>query len=57
MFPKMCKALKPTHKKQIDLLRKIRSLTPYRAFVASGIRYDLISDDKVHGYAEYLKKL
>ena len=57
MFPKMCKALKPTHKKQIDLLRKIRSLPHVKkAFVASGIRYDLISDDKVHGY-DYLKEI
>jgi len=57
MFPKMCKALKPTHKKQINLLRKIRSLPHVKkAFVASGIRYDLISDDKVHGY-DYLKEI
>jgi len=57
MFPKLCKALKPTHKKQIDLLRKIRALPHIKkAFVASGIRYDLISDDKIHGY-EYLKEI
>jgi uncharacterized radical SAM protein YgiQ len=57
MFPKLCKTLKPTHKKQIDLLRKIRTLPHIKkAFVASGIRYDLISDDKVHGY-EYLKEI
>ncbi len=52
MFPKLCKALKPTHKKQLDLaLPGIK-----KAFVASGIRYDLISDDKAYGY-EYLKEI
>ena len=57
MFPKLCKALKPTHKKQLELLRKVRALPHIKkAFVASGIRYDLISDDKVYGY-EYLKEI
>ena len=57
MFPKLCKALKPTHKKQLDLLRKVRALPGIKkAFVASGIRYDLISDDKAYGY-EYLKEI
>ncbi len=57
MFPKLCKALKPTHKKQLDLLRKVRALPGIKkAFVASGIRYDLISEDKVYGY-EYLKEI
>lgn len=57
MFPKMCKALKPTHKRQIDLLRTIRALPHVKkAFVASGIRYDLISEDIAYGY-EYLKEI
>ena len=57
MFPTMCKALKPTHQKQIELLRKLRKIEGIKkAFIASGIRYDLISDDKVHGY-EYLKEI
>ncbi|MBN1839985.1 MAG: YgiQ family radical SAM protein [Campylobacterales bacterium] len=57
MFPKICKALKPTHKKQLDLLRQIRALPHIKkAFVASGIRYDLISDDKAYGYT-YLKEI
>ena len=57
MFPTMCKSLKPTHQKQIELLRKIRALPHIKkAFVASGIRYDLISDDKAYGYA-YLKEI
>ena len=57
MFPTMCKALKPTHQKQIELLRKVRKIEGIKkAFIASGVRYDLISDDKVHGY-EYLKEI
>ncbi|AFL68437.1 YgiQ family radical SAM protein [Sulfurospirillum barnesii] len=57
MFPKICKALKPTHKKQLDLLRQIRALPHIKkAFVASGIRYDLISEDKAYGYT-YLKEI
>ncbi|MDD3462867.1 MAG: YgiQ family radical SAM protein [Sulfurospirillaceae bacterium] len=57
MFPTMCKALKPTHQRQIELLRKVRKIDGIKkAFVASGVRYDLISDDKAYGY-EYLKEI
>lgn len=57
MYPTMCKALHPTHERQINLLRKVRSLPHVKkAFVASGIRYDLISDDRRYGY-EYLKEV
>jgi uncharacterized radical SAM protein YgiQ len=57
VFPTMCKALKPTHAPQIQLLRKIRAIKGVKkTFVASGIRYDLISEDKKYGY-EYLKEI
>lgn len=57
VFPHMCKALKPNHAPQIQLLKKIRAIKGVKkAFVASGIRYDLISEDKKHGY-EYLKEI
>lgn len=57
MFPTMCKALKPTHQKQIELLRKVRRVEGIKkAFIASGVRYDLISDDKTYGY-NYLKEI
>ena len=57
IFPFTCKALKPTHKRQIELLKKIRAIKGVKkAFVASGIRYDLINDDKAYGY-EYLKEI
>ena len=57
MFPNMCSALKPDHSPQIKLLRKIRDVKGVKkAFIASGIRYDLISDDKLNGYT-YLKEI
>ncbi len=45
-----CKLLEPTHAPQIRLLKKIRETKGVKkAFVASGIRYDLILDDKAYG--------
>jgi uncharacterized radical SAM protein YgiQ len=57
MTPVMCKAMKIDHTPQIKLLRKIRSIEGIKkAFIASGIRYDLIADDKLNGY-NYLKEI
>lgn len=57
LFPHGCKALKPTHKRQIDLLRKLRRESNIRKiFIASGIRYDLILDDEAFGET-YLKEV
>ena len=54
---KVCPALRPDHSEQIELLGKIRALPHIKkAFVNSGIRYDLINEDKRHGQ-EYLKTL
>lgn len=53
----VCKTLKPNHKRQIDLLRKIRGIKGIKkVFVNSGIRYDLITQDKVYGDI-YLKEI
>ncbi len=53
----VCPILKPNHKHQIDLLAKIRKMPHIKkAFVNSGIRYDLINEDKKHG-KQYLKTL
>ncbi len=53
--PETCDALKPTHKPQLDLLKELREMDGIRkVFVASGIRYDLVLDDKKYGY-EFLK--
>lgn len=57
LFPFTCKMMPVSHEKQINLLRKIRSLPKVRkAFIASGIRYDLIEQDKAHGDL-YLKEI
>ncbi len=57
MTPTMCKSMKTDHSTQIKMLRKIRAIKGIKkAFIASGIRYDLISDDKLNGYT-YLKEI
>ncbi|BAF72582.1 YgiQ family radical SAM protein [Sulfurovum sp. NBC37-1] len=53
----VCPILRPDHAPQIELLGKIRKLPHVKkAFVNSGIRYDLIQEDKKHG-KQYLKTL
>ena len=53
----VCPALKPDHKPQIDMLKEIREMSHVKkAFVNSGIRYDLINEDKKYG-EQYLKTL
>ncbi len=48
--PITCKSLKVNHLPQLKLLRKIRQLKAIKkVFVASGIRYDLVADDKKYG--------
>ncbi len=50
IFPKTCSESIPNHKKQINLLEKIRNIDGVKkVFIASGIRPDLISEDKKHG--------
>lgn len=57
MYPTTCKALKPNHKRQIDLLKKLRSIEGIKKiFIASGIRYDLILDDHEYG-DKYLEEI
>ena len=53
----VCPALKPDHNEQLELLSKIRNMPHIKkAFVNSGIRYDLINEDKKFG-KQYLKTL
>jgi len=53
----VCGSLRTDHTEQIDLLRRIRSVKGVkRVFVNSGIRYDLILADRMHGQ-EYLETL
>jgi uncharacterized radical SAM protein YgiQ len=54
---KVCKSLKPNHKRLINLLRNIRKIPKVKkVFVQSGIRYDLINQDKEFGDM-YLKEI
>jgi len=57
IYPIVCKALKPDHQKQIDLLRQIRKVPGVKkVFVGSGIRYDLVLADAKNGDA-YLREI
>ncbi|HIJ60933.1 MAG TPA: YgiQ family radical SAM protein [Nitrospirae bacterium] len=50
LYPTICKKLNIDHHAQIKLLKKIRSLSGIkRVFVASGLRYDMILNDKKNG--------
>ncbi|MBU0721592.1 YgiQ family radical SAM protein [bacterium] len=53
----LCNSMKVDHSRNINLLRQVREVEGVRkAFVASGVRYDLITEDKKHGYS-YLKEM
>jgi uncharacterized radical SAM protein YgiQ len=53
----LCSSMKPDHSRNINLLRQVRKVEGVRkAFVASGVRYDLITEDKKHGYS-YLREM
>ncbi len=53
----LCSSMKPDHSRNINLLRQVRQVEGVRkAFVASGVRYDLITEDKKYGYS-YLKEM
>lgn len=57
LFPKICPSVRPDHSSQIDLLKQLRKIKGIKkVFVASGIRYDLILEDKKHG-REYLEEM
>ncbi len=57
LTPGTCKTLKTDHSRQIKLLRRLREIPGVRkVFVASGIRHDLILDDRSFG-VEYLTEI
>ncbi|MDY0360883.1 MAG: YgiQ family radical SAM protein [Desulforegulaceae bacterium] len=57
LFPDVCRNLKPNHKKQIELIEKAEKIKNVKkVFISSGIRYDLILQDREYG-EKYLKKL
>jgi uncharacterized radical SAM protein YgiQ len=57
LFPEICPLLKLDHSQQTHLLRQLREIPGIkRVFVGSGIRYDMVMADSVHGL-EYLKEV
>lgn len=49
MFPRICQSLKPNHGRQLELLKKLQQINGIKkVFIASGLRYDLVFDDKKH---------
>jgi uncharacterized radical SAM protein YgiQ len=57
LYPKICPQLGINHKFTNSLLSRIRKLDGIkRVFIASGIRYDMIMDDKKFG-SQYLENL
>jgi len=57
LYPEICPQLKVDHSKQITLLRQLRRVKGVKkVFVASGIRYDLVLDDKRYGH-QYLREV
>ena len=57
IYPSVCPQLKPDHLTQIRMLKKLRSIPGIKkVFVASGIRYDLLEADLMHGQ-DYLKEI
>ncbi len=53
----LCSSMRVDHSRVISMMKQVRELPGIKkAFVASGVRYDLINEDKQHGYA-YLKEM
>lgn len=57
LFPVICTALRPDHQPQINLLEAVRNIDGVKkVFVASGIRYDLVLNDRRYG-GKYLENI
>jgi len=57
LFPKQCPSLEPGHEKQLSLIEKIEKIPGVKkVFISSGIRYDMICNDKETG-RKYLNKI
>ncbi|MCF7635240.1 MAG: Fe-S oxidoreductase, radical SAM domain protein [Dehalococcoides mccartyi] len=57
LYPRVCPSLKVNHHKQLEMLKKVRTVTGIKkVFAASGIRYDLLLADRQYG-EQYLKEL
>lgn len=54
---RLCRQMKVDHSRLINLMRSVRKIRGVKkAFVQSGIRYDIIAKDKIHGET-YLREL
>ncbi|MFW5714485.1 MAG: YgiQ family radical SAM protein, partial [Brevefilum sp.] len=57
LYPETCPTLPVDHRKQTELLKKLRKIEDVeKVFVGSGLRYDLLLSDPEHG-EEYLQEL
>ena len=57
LHPEICPVLKIDHRPQIELLRRVRRIKGVKkAFVASGIRYDMLLQDQACG-TQYLEEV
>ncbi|MBU4361841.1 YgiQ family radical SAM protein [bacterium] len=57
LYPQFCPNLHLNHKKQMEILNKIRQIKGIKkVFVASGIRYDMLLGDQKYG-EKYLREL
>ncbi len=57
LYPSICTLMKPDHSQQMSLLKKLGNVDGVKkVFVASGIRYDLVLEDKQFG-RKYLNQL
>lgn len=57
LYPQICSNLKINHKRQMEILKKIRQIKGVKkVFVASGIRYDMVLNDQKYG-EKYLREL
>ena len=57
LYPQFCKTLNIDHKRQIELLKKLRAIKGVKkVFIGSGIRHDMVLEDKKHG-REYIEEL
>nr|MDA3843051.1 DUF3362 domain-containing protein [Candidatus Kapabacteria bacterium] len=56
-FPSLCDNMHQSHKRQIELLKRLRALPNVKkVFVGSGVRHDLVLQDKTFGHA-YLENI
>lgn len=57
LIPAACRMLNTSHRSQVELLRALREISGIRkVFVSSGIRHDLVLQDREHGCA-YLSEI